>query len=105
MPGFTTRSRDTSVRLEARDPAEANPVARMKEKRLAPGRVVWRERRPADDVPAAGRRGRIDAGLPAGDCHRAHRDRRPRRGTPWRGYRRVHLGEVRESRHEADEVN
>ena len=95
------------TRGSSRRSAEPNLVARHgRETARARAGSNGRERRAADDVPAAGRRGGIDAGLPAGDARPSPAGTAgARRGAARRGDPRIDLRHVGEPGHEADEVD
>src|SRR5882672_3175754 len=88
-PSPRSQLRSTRIRQlrEARliDGHEANLIARVQRKRLGPPGVEHRERRAADDPPAAWAVGGIHARLAPGDPHRSRGDARAGRRQPGRG--------------------
>ncbi len=77
--------------------------------RSSGGGEAWgsnrRERRAADDAPAAGRGQRVDAGLAAADGHAAGGHLLPRRGKARRGKLGRKAAQVRKAGGEAHEID
>src|SRR5207237_6916262 len=63
---------------------EPNALSRPQQRRLGPAEVPHPRARSPDQVPAAGRREGIDAGLVSGDADAPRRHARSGRGQPWR---------------------
>ncbi|HAW85173.1 MAG TPA: hypothetical protein DCX65_02615 [Spirochaetaceae bacterium] len=80
-------------------------MAGRQQGRRPAGRVKQGQRRPADQVPAAGAGRRIDAGLVVGNSDRTGRHSGAWRGQPRRGQDRVQATQIGEARPEAQHVH
>src|SRR6185436_8253207 len=95
-PALLTRTR-TLVELLARNRHEPHLVARVQQKRVGARQVERAQRRPSDQLPAAGRLARINARLLLRDADRTARDAPPRRLETRRRDPRVDGAQVREA--------
>ncbi len=101
------RARRRLQRLEGFvvDRLELQPVAGPQQTRRVAAGVEQRQRRAADEVPAAGRLEGVDGRLVTGDRHRPRGDPRPRRLAPRHRQPRIESADIRKPGRETEHVD